>query len=203
MEAAKKSPVHLAAVFDSSEATPEDNHMAASPDRDVVDAKLEAVESRMDGRVASIESALAAFSALMDERSLHLDARMARMEVTISEIRSAMAGLKTTIIVTAISAVLAIVLGVAAFNATVLSSMVAAFEAGKNTSAAQAEVKRQTEETAALLNRMREELDSRRKPEDARWVGQRTVPFVATLYCWPSLLESRCRYEKSIHEHVP
>lgn len=151
--------------------TRDDRPMAASPDRDFLDAKLEAVESRMDARVASIESALAAFSSLMEERSRHLDARMARMESTISEImseiRSAMAGLKTTIIVTAISAVLAIVLGVAAFNATVLSAMVASFEAGKNTSAAQAEVKRQTEETAVLLNRMREELDSRQKPNDA------------------------------------
>lgn len=141
--------------------------MAASPDRDFIDAKLEAVENRMDGRVASIESALAASSALMDERSRHFDARMARIEVTISEIRSAMTGLKTTIIVTAISAVLAIVFGVAAFNATVLSNMVASFESGKNTSAAQAEVKRQTEETAALLRRMREELDSRQKPDAA------------------------------------
>ncbi|USX28633.1 hypothetical protein NHH73_10255 [Oxalobacteraceae bacterium OTU3CINTB1] len=145
--------------------------MAASPDRDFVDAKLEAVESRMDARVASIESALAAFSALMQERSRHFDARMARVEMTISEIgseiRSSMAGLKTTIIVTAVGAVLAIVLGVAAFNATVLSAMVASFEAGKSTSAAQAEVKRQTEETAVLLNRMREELDSRQRPNDA------------------------------------
>lgn len=143
--------------------------MAASPDRDFIDAKLEAIESRMDGRVASIESALAASSALMDERSRHFDARMARMEVTISEIRSEIrslvAGLKTTIIVTAVSAVLAIVLGVAAFNATVLSNMVASFESGKNISAAQAEVKRQTEETAALLRRMREEFDSRQKPD--------------------------------------
>ena len=145
--------------------------MAASPDRDFIDAKLEAVESRMDGRVASIESALAAFTALMDERSRHFDIRLARMEALISEIRSemlsALTGLRTTIIVTAVSAVLAIVLGIAAFNATVLSNMVAAFESGKNTSAAQAEVKRQAEETAALLRIMRDELDARKKPDAA------------------------------------
>ena len=93
------------------------------------------------------------------------------MEALISEIRSemlsALTGLKTTIIVTAVSAVLAIVLGIAAFNATVLSNMVAAFESGKNTSAAQAEVKRQAEETAALLRRMGDELDARKKPDAA------------------------------------
>lgn len=139
--------------------------MAASPDNDYVDAKIETVESRMDGRVARIESALAASAALTDERSRHSEARMERMEAALSEIRSAIASLKITIVVTAISAVLAIVLGVAAFNATVLSNMVASFESGKNTSAAQAEVKRQTEETAALLERMREQLDTRRKPE--------------------------------------
>ena len=119
----------------------------------------------MDGRVARIESALAASAALTDERSRHSDARMERMEAALSETRSAIASLKITIVVTAISAVLAIVLGVAAFNATVLSNMVASFESGKNTSAAQAEVKRQTEETAALLERMREQLDTRLKPE--------------------------------------
>lgn len=141
--------------------------MAASPDNEYIDAKLEAVESRMDGRVARIESALAASAALTDERSRHFDARMARMEAALSDLRSetrsAIASLKTTVIVTAISAVLAIVFGVATFNATVLSNMVASFESGKNTAAAQAEVKRQTEETAALLKRMREELDSRQK----------------------------------------
>jgi hypothetical protein len=145
--------------------------MAASSDRDYVDAKLEAVESRMDGRVARIESALAASAALMEERSRHSDARMERIETALSEIRaetrSAIEGLKTTVIVTAISAVVAIVLGVAAFNATVLSNMVAAFEAGKNTSAAQAEVKRQTEQTAALLKKMQDEVNARHKPDPA------------------------------------
>jgi hypothetical protein len=143
--------------------------MATSPDRDFVDAKFEAVESRMDGRVARIEAALTASTSLVDERSRHADARMERMETALlelkSETRSAISGLKTTIIVTAISAVFAIVFGVAAFNATVLSNMVASFESGKNTSAAQAEVKRQVEETAALLKKMREDFDSRQRPD--------------------------------------
>ncbi|MBP1203958.1 anti-sigma-K factor RskA [Duganella sp. 1411] len=159
------------ATIDSAEVTREHNPMAASSDRDYVDAKLEAVESRMDGRVARIESALAASAALMEERSRHSDARMERIETALSEIRaetrSAIEGLKTTVIVTAISAVLAIVLGVAAFNATVLSNMVAAFEAGKNTSAAQAEVKRQTDQTAALLKKMQDEVNARHKPDSA------------------------------------
>ena len=159
------------ATIDSAEVTREHNPMAASSDRDYVDAKLEAVESRMDGRVARIESALAASAALMEERSRHSDARMERIETALSEIRaetrSAIEGLKTTVIVTAFSAVVAIVLGVAAFNATVLSNMVAAFEAGKNTSAAQAEVKRQTDQTAALLKKMQDEVNARHKPDSA------------------------------------
>ena len=154
---------------DSAEVSREDNCMATSPDRDFVDAKFEAVESRMDGRVARIEAALATSTALVDERSRHADARMERMETALfelrSETRSAISGLKTTIIVTAISAVFAIVFGVAAFNATVLSNMVASFESGKNTSAAQAEVKRQVEETAALLKKIRGDFDSRQRPD--------------------------------------
>lgn len=59
--------------------------------------------------------------------------------------------------VTAATTAATIVLGAAAFNATVLSNMVASYESGRNTTAAQAEVKRQSEETSRLLR----ELESR------------------------------------------
>nr|WP_315391704.1 hypothetical protein [uncultured Duganella sp.] len=153
--------------------------MAALPDMEIIDAKLEAVESRMDGRIARIESALAASASLvderlrhtdakMDERSRQSDARMDRIETALSELRfetrSSISGLKTTIIVTAVTAVLAIVFGVAAFNATLLSNMLAAFESGKQTAATQAEVKRQVEATAVLLNKMEQRVDAPPKP---------------------------------------
>lgn len=116
-----------------------------APTREEFDAKLETIGTRMDGRVALIERVIQ-------------DAITAANE-TRSEIKS----LKRTVIVTAI----ATVLGIAAFNATVLSNMVASFESGKNTAAAQAEVKKQSEETAVLIKRMQEDLDSRRTTESA------------------------------------
>lgn len=91
-----------------------------APAREEIDSKLETIETRMDGRVALIE------------RSIQ-DSITAANE-TRNEIKS----LKCTMVATAI----ATVLGISAFNATVLSNMIASFEAGKNTAAAQAEVKK-------------------------------------------------------------
>lgn len=123
------------------------------------DAKLETIEARMDGRVAAIQASLDGYASRMEERALRTDDRFQRIEKSLQGTQSAITNLKSTTIVTAIGAVLTIVLGVAAFNATVLSNMVASFESGKNTSAAQAEVKRQSEETAGLLKQMQQRLD--------------------------------------------
>lgn len=122
--------------------TKEEDQIMSNPTREEIDAKLQLIETRMDGRVASIERLVA-------------DAIAAA-----GETRSDIKNLKWTMVATAI----ATVLGIAAFNATVLSNMVASFESGKNTAAAQAEVKKQTEETAALLKRIQEDLDARRAP---------------------------------------
>lgn len=133
-----------------------DDVIMSEPTREEIDAKLDAREARMDGRVASIEAKIDGFMGRLDERFARMDDRMTHIEASASQTQSAIGNLKTTIIITAISAALAIVLGVAAFNATVLSNMVASFESGKATSAAQAEVKRQSEETAALLRQLQQ-----------------------------------------------
>lgn len=144
------------------------------PSREEIDAKLAAMEARMDGRVASIEATISGFLGRQEERFGRLDDRLLRMEQSVSQTQGDVKSLKSTIIVTAVSVVLAIVLGVAAFNATVLSNMVASFESGKNTAtsladtkASQAEVKRQTEETAALLKRIQDELNSKQSAAPA------------------------------------
>lgn len=59
------------------------------------------------------------------------------------EIRKDIKQLKTTVIVTGISASLAIVVGVAGFNATLLSGMIASFESGRNSTLHQLERKAQ------------------------------------------------------------
>lgn len=105
-----------------------------------LDAKLQLLEERMDSRVRRIEDSVAS------------------IVNSLSQTGQAIASLKTTTIVTSIGAVLTIVLGIAAFNATLLSNMVSSFESGKNTSTAQAEVKRQTEETATLLKQLQDQV---------------------------------------------
>ncbi len=109
-----------------------------APAREEIDAKLQLIETRMDARVASIERAVA-------------DSIAAAIET-----RNDIKNLKWTMIVTAI----ATVLGIAAFNATVLSNMVASFESGKNTATAQAE-KKQSEEAIAKIKTMQQDFDAK------------------------------------------
>lgn len=66
-----------------------------------------------------------------------------RSEDFHKEIRRDIKQLKTTVIVTGISASLAIIVGVAGFNATLLSGMIASFESGRNSTLHQLERKAQ------------------------------------------------------------
>ncbi|SHN15988.1 hypothetical protein SAMN05192549_10537 [Duganella sacchari] len=116
---------------------------------------IETIEARMDGRVSSIETTYTEFSKRMDERQKNSDAKFDRIETMLAEMRTSLANLRITIIITGIT----VILGVAALNATVMSNMIASFESGKNLSTAQAEVKRQTEETAKLLRKIQADLE--------------------------------------------
>ena len=133
--------------------------------RDEVNAKLEAVEARMDARVASIESKLdgnlarmAAHDELWASKFLAVEKMQEEAKTAQKDTQSQLGSLKTTIIVTAVSAVLAIVLGVAAFNATVLSNMVASFESGKNTAVAITLATDQMKETQGQLKSLQEQM---------------------------------------------
>jgi hypothetical protein len=129
-----------------------------TPTREEIDATLATAEVRMDGRVAAIEANINGFMGRIEERSLRTDDRFVRIENALKETQASISSLKTTMVVTAITSVLAIVLGIAAINATLLSNMVASFESGRNLSAAQAEVKRQAEETATLLRQLQDRM---------------------------------------------
>lgn len=100
--------------------------------RHELDAKLEAIEARMDGRVASIEGKIDAFLAAQAVRDSAQTERNQGFDKAIGEIKTGISSMKTTVIVTAISAALAIVFGIVTFNATLSSNMLAAFQAGKS-----------------------------------------------------------------------
>lgn len=133
--------------------------------REEVDAKFAALEARIEGHVAAIRASVEALVMRMDQRDRRTDERIeeltkrtderfARLEHLYEKTQAAISSLKITTIVTGISAVIAVVLGVGAINAALLSNMIAAFQAGGNMAATQAEVKRQVEETAVLLKQL-------------------------------------------------
>jgi hypothetical protein len=129
------------------------------PPREELDVKLQLIETRMDRRVALIEAKIDTLSGVLTERFKAMDERMGRIEGDANETKTSVSSLKTTLVVTAVATVLA----VAALNATVLSNMTASFESGKSTAAAQADVKRQSEATEALLRKLQSQIDGESK----------------------------------------
>ena len=85
---------------------------------DLLDAKLEAAEARTEARVARLETLV--------ENSIK------NSERAIADFREESKTTRRTIVITGISSVFAIVFGVAAFNATLLSNMLDSFGMGKD-----------------------------------------------------------------------
>lgn len=108
----------------TSKHTPQHNLPMDAVTKDLLDARLETIEVRIDARMGRIEELIG-------------DTRR-EIDLMRQESKADNKSTRATMIVTGISSVFAIVLGIAAFNATVLSNMVASFESGKNTASAQA-----------------------------------------------------------------
>lgn len=130
--------------------------------REEMNAKLEANEARreaqvvaVDGKIDALAIKLESLAQLLSNQSLRMD----RLEQSITALADTVAGLKSTVIITGITSVIAIVLGMAGFNAALLSNMTATFESGKNTAEMQHETRRQVQETAALLKKMQDRYD--------------------------------------------
>lgn len=96
--------------------------------REEVDAKIATSDARCEALMASFRETLAAFNARLD----HFEAAMRQeMQEFKHDVGIMIADLKKTVIITCISATLATVLGVAAFNAALLSNMRASYDSGK------------------------------------------------------------------------
>lgn len=129
--------------------------------RDEFNAKLETIEVRMDSRVASIESKIDAFLTRVDDRFASTNERFDRMETGFKEVRQESKNIKWWLAGTAI----ATVIGLYAANVSMVQTMLAAFESGKSMSSSQAEIKRQSEETGALLRQLQVEHPPAAKPK--------------------------------------
>lgn len=98
--------------------------------REEFNAKLETIEVKMDARVESVSAKIDGFLSAQAERDKRLDAALAQISSNHLETKNSLGSMKTTMIVTAVSTVLAIVFGIASFNTALTSNMMAAFQAG-------------------------------------------------------------------------
>ena len=135
---------NIGALLDNPGSGPHHQDMTTVT-KDLLDAKLETIETRMDARISSIETKIDHFIEKVDERSNRLEASMAEVRSDSKSLRWWLAG-------TAV----ATILGVYGANVSMVQTMLASFESGKNISTAQAEIKRQSEETSALLKQLQQ-----------------------------------------------
>lgn len=99
--------------------------------REELSAKLETIETKMDARVESVSAKIDGFLSVQAERDKRLDAALAQISKDHGETKAGISSMKTVLIVTAVSSVLAIVFGIASFNTALTSNMISAFQLGK------------------------------------------------------------------------
>ncbi|MTV36136.1 hypothetical protein [Duganella radicis] len=116
--------------------------------REEVDAKIVASEARTD----------TSFAALIGKLDV-LIARMDNFDLELRQIKADMADLKKTIILTIVSTGLAVVFGVAGFNATLLNNMTASFESGKDAGQWRSEVNQRLDQTNQRLDQTIQRVD--------------------------------------------
>ena len=131
-----------------------------TPPANTAEVQIAVLEARTDGRISSMETTFANFVKLMDERQKIADARFDRIEAMHAEMRASIASLRTTIVITGISSVLAATFGIAALNANMQSNMLEALKGGKEMAITQIEVNRIVRETALLLK----QIEAEKKP---------------------------------------
>jgi hypothetical protein len=114
----------------------------ADMNREEVDAKIGASDARTDSKFATV---IARFDALTAE---------------VREMKAEMRNIKMTVILTGMSTALAVVFGVAGFNASLLNNMLGSFDSGKERGQWQSEIRKQSIETELALARIRKQLDT-------------------------------------------
>lgn len=107
----------------------------------LLNAKLEAAEARTEARIARLEGLV--------------ESSIKNNETAIAEFKEENKHTRRSIIITGITSVIAIVLGVAAFNATLLSNMMGSFEMGQSTKESiKSEVSAQTKTLNEKLDKL-------------------------------------------------
>lgn len=132
------------------------NEMQPEVTKALLDARLEAAEARMDVRMVSIDAKFDALQKAILQQGEDLKSFKTDVQAGLADFKKEVhqdnKSTRTTIFTTGVAAVLSIVLGVAAFNATVLSNMVASFESGRNTAQALSDAATKIENAQAAKN---------------------------------------------------
>lgn len=113
--------------------------------REEVDAKIDASEARTDSKFATVIARLDALTTAMRE-----------MKAEMGKLRN----IKMTVILTGVSTAIAVIFGVAGFNASLLNNMLASFDSGKERGQWQSDMRKQAIETDLALARARKQLEA-------------------------------------------
>jgi len=119
-------------------------------------ARLDQRDQVIDAKFAHVEARIDAVDARAEARSLVIHQRVDDLATEMKDVKRTLSNQRYWIVGTAVGAVL----GVGAFNATVLSNMIAAFESGKSISAAQAQILQRSREMEQALDRVHARLDA-------------------------------------------
>lgn len=116
---------------------------------------IESAESRIAASVARMEERHAALAALMAERDRQMAERDRREEANMAEYRADVKSLRRTIIVTGISATLAILFGVSAVSSVLLVHFQGGVEAGTRLASEHEAMRQDLREIKELLREQR------------------------------------------------
>ena len=124
--------------------------------REEIDAKLLREDALREAHMAEVRSKFDVIIARLDAH----DIRFERLEQGLRDAVTSITNLKGTIIITGISSVIAIILGMAGFNAALLSNMTASFESGKQTGQWQSDIRKQAFETDQKLTQVSKQIEA-------------------------------------------
>ena len=123
-----------------------------------LDARLEAIEARADARLSRFEERI-------DQAIGEMRRGRNELKLEISALRTELGAFKFQMISLIVGTSAAVVLGVAGFNATLLSNMVASFESGKSTATALTQATEQLKATQVQLHEIQKALTTRATQE--------------------------------------
>jgi len=146
------NPENLSEGYDQfSRPNSKDDVSTIDMTREEMTARLELVEAKSDARLSRFEERI-------DQAIGEMRRDRAELKDDVRSLASEFKSSKFQIILAMIGTGVAIVLGIAAFNATVLSNMVASFESGKSTATAITQATEQIKQTQQQLQMVQEAL---------------------------------------------